>query len=219
MMQCARRSLPWEEMFRAIESSFDFTTDEELERDICLTNIPGEAPAITPTVRTICPANEDICHREARGPFQNDIARLSALLDESCVAAFMIDCDCEVVIWNRACEILTLIPKEDVLGAPLNASSPFDNNALPLPSLAGLLLQTNGAGISEYSEKGILKYDPCLEIIECKGLFMIDGERRTLRINASKMRDRTGNTVGALQYAQDDNREEEAPTFLWINDA
>jgi len=219
MMRFAGRSLPEEEIFRDSEPSFDVLAEEQLERDICSMNIPDELPAVSTTADTIRPARKDTRRAESCGLFHREIEHLSELLDRSSVASFMIDRHCEVVIWNHACEMLTLIPKEYALGTSLNGSHPFDNEALPLPMLAGLLLETNGARVSEYTREGILRYDPRLEVILCKGLFVISGERRVLRINASRMRDGTGRLVGALQYAQDDDNDEEAPTFYWINDS
>lgn len=46
---------------------------------------------------------------------------LSAMMDSIPVASLMIDSNDRVVIWNRACEVLTGIPREEVLNQPLKS--------------------------------------------------------------------------------------------------
>jgi PAS domain-containing protein len=152
------------------------------------------------------------CQSEPRNSVRVEIDNLAAMLDCSPIPTLMISCGRDVVSWNRACEVLTHVPKEHVLGKPLDFRHFFNGRCLPV--LANLLLEGNKEEILKHVRRGVVQYNPYLEIVECKGYIQVGGDRKILRMSATKMKDGQGRLLGAVQYAQDITREERIQKHL-----
>lgn len=134
--------------------------------------------------------------------------RLSAVLDASPVATVMISPEREVLLWNRAAEAVTLIPRHRVLGRSLDLSSLLADSSNQV--LAGLLLDLPEAKIlEEYGKRGICKFELHPEAIEAKGSIVVGGRIKRVHVIACKVRDPEGRLLGVIQCAQDITREEQ----------
>ena len=140
------------------------------------------------------------------------IEPLAELLDGSPVPALMINCRREIVLWNRAAEILTSIHRDDVLGSPLRLPSLFGGKSLPL--LAEILLDASEKQMSEYRTKSSPWHGACLETLESKGYITVRGEKKILKMTATRIRSARGRLIGVIQYAQDVTREEQLEEYL-----
>jgi PAS domain S-box-containing protein len=128
--------------------------------------------------------------------------RLSSILDGSPVSSFVIDCDRRVTAWNMVNEFFTGIPKENILGKPLDLS-PLFKDKVP-PALADLVLEMSDKEIMKrYGHKGIRKSEIHPQAFESTGSIWIRGKEHILAIQATRLRDAAGNVIGAIQCAQD----------------
>lgn len=126
----------------------------------------------------------------------------SAILDGSPMATFMIDRDHKVVLWNRACASLTQISKEEVLGNPLDLSFLYRDK--PTPVLAELVLDLDDEELlNEYGKAGVRRDALNQESYMVTNRVWVGGEERLLAIQATRLRSRLGEVVGAIQCAQD----------------
>ena len=145
--------------------------------------------------------------KEAQKRLLEEMEHLSCVLDGSPVSSFMIDCNGEVILWNRACELLTGIPRQKTFGKPLDLTSLFLGKHLPVPAEL-LLKMTEDEIVEHFGKRGIKRYDPFLETIECKGFIVADGKRKSLRIIATRIKDSSGRVTGVFQCADDITEEE-----------
>jgi two-component system cell cycle sensor histidine kinase/response regulator CckA len=112
-----------------------------------------------------------------------------------------------VILWNRACAALTVTPKEQVLGRPLDLSGILKDSTVPV--LAELLLDLPEDEIlKRHGQRGIRKYDPHPEAIETKGTIVVGGRTKRVQVIASKVRDPEGRLLGIIQCAQDITKED-----------
>jgi two-component system, cell cycle sensor histidine kinase and response regulator CckA len=145
--------------------------------------------------------------KEVQRLLRQERERLAAVLDGSPVASLMIDQNRAVLLWNRAAEVMCHVPRQQVLGEPLD-SSPFYNGKR-VPILAELLLQMSEKEIlKHYGKNETLQYDPRLGVLESKGYIIVKGEKRILKIIAARVKDPAGKLIGVIQCAQDITREE-----------
>jgi PAS domain S-box-containing protein len=127
---------------------------------------------------------------------------LIAILDGIPVPTFMIDRDHSVVLWNRSNETFTGITKEMVLGKRLDLSPLFKEKAPP--TLAEIILNmTDEEIIRKFDPSSVRKNETQPSAFECTGKIWLWGEERTISIQAARILDSIGNTVGAVQTVQD----------------
>ncbi len=132
--------------------------------------------------------------------------RLEAVLDGSPIATFLIDPDGKVVLWNRTCEDLTQIPRQTMLGKPINLQPLYQGKELPV--LADLLLRHDIETIIErYGQAGIrqLPYHP--EGVEVLTQIHVEGQTYHLHAVATRIRDEEGNLLGIIQCGRDITKE------------
>ncbi len=134
--------------------------------------------------------------------------RLNAVLDASPVATLMISPQREVLLWNRAAEAVTLIPRQQVLGRPLDLSPIMEDRSHQ--ALAELLLDLPETEILlEHGKRGIRKFDLHPEAIETKGSIVVGGRAKRVHVIACRVRDPQGRLLGIIQCAQDITNEEQ----------
>jgi diguanylate cyclase (GGDEF)-like protein/PAS domain S-box-containing protein len=129
--------------------------------------------------------------------------QLSSIMDGSPVSTFVINRDRCVILWNLVCELITGIPKEEVLGKPINLRSLYSNEKAP-PTLAELVLEMKDEEILEkHSKRGVCKSTIHPEAFEAVDAIRIKGEEHIMVIQATRLRNAKGDIVGAIQCAQD----------------
>ena len=146
----------------------------------------------------------------AIGDYERSFA--NKLLEMLAVPTFVLDIDCKVMSWNRACERLTGVPSCDVLGRGDHWRSFYD---APRPILAELVLQQRTAQVAQVfarpptpSEAG--------NALCAEGWCDMPrtGRRRYLAADASPIFDEDGALVAAVQTLRDMTEEKLARRAL-----
>lgn len=146
--------------------------------------------------------------KQAQAQLRQEWERLAAVLDGNPIATFMIDLEGRVVLWNRACEILTQMPRGEVLGARLDLTPLFSGRERPV--LALLLLEHSDEAIRDsFQGKPSVRFMPDLGILESQTAIAVEGKRRIVRASAARIRDARGSVIGVVQSARDVTHEEE----------
>ncbi|MFD2367887.1 diguanylate cyclase [Pseudoduganella sp. GCM10020061] len=139
------------------------------------------------------------------------------LMERLAVPAFVIDPDCKVVIWNRACEDLTHVPAGEMVGTREHWRSFYQ---APRPTLADLVVQ------NRTDEIGILyprHSMPCDAAGLTRGSHLRAenwcdmpraGQRRYLAADASPILDDDGELVAVVQTLRDMTDERDARAAL-----
>lgn len=127
---------------------------------------------------------------------------LAQVVAGSPVAMLVIDASHRVVLWNRACELLTGVAAQDVVGTS-EAWRPFYPQARPI--MADLIV--NGALDSDVDQFYHGKYRLSAHIdgaFEAEDFFPAMGEGgRWLYFTATAIRDEGGQIIGAIETLQD----------------
>ncbi|MFW6115661.1 MAG: PAS domain-containing protein, partial [Chloroflexota bacterium] len=146
---------------------------------------------------------EDITQRRlAQEALRRSERRLSQIIEGTALAAFVLDADHTVTHWNRACEVLTGTPGEEVIGTRAHWK-PFYSRQRPL--LADLVL--DGAAESElrhhYGDHG--RPCPLIEGAYEAETFLphLGSEGRWLSCSAAPLRDRAGEIAGVVEIMHD----------------
>lgn len=144
----------------------------------------------------------DISQQQAIDSLRLELDRLMAVMDRSPVATFMIDRKQQIILWNRASELLTEITRQSVLGKPLRDISFFQDKAEPI--LAELMLDlSNEAILRKYGDKGIHEASPDKNALEFVERIRLKGEERVFNILSTRFADENGEIIGVIQCAQD----------------
>lgn len=123
------------------------------------------------------------------------------LMEHLVVPTFVIDADCKVMIWNRACERLTGVPASELIGTRNHWRAFYDE---PRPLLADLLAQ----GRVHEAASIYVQHGPCLELrngitaenwCEMPRLKM----RRYLAIDTGPIYDSAGKLIAVVQTLRD----------------
>jgi len=145
-------------------------------------------------------------------PALNKGAFAARLMEMLAVPTFVLDTDCRVMIWNRACERLTGVAANDVLGTCDHWRS---FHQAPRPTLADLVIQ------GRLGEAQILYPNPASHIVEAGALCAESwcdmprvGMRRYLAADASPIRDDGGDMVAVVQTLRDLTDEKMAQVAL-----
>ncbi|HBT82027.1 MAG TPA: hypothetical protein DEB35_00870 [Desulfuromonas sp.] len=142
----------------------------------------------------------DISQRKA---FENALAEAQAfsenLLQNCAVPCFVIDANHTVLTWTRACEELTGVPGNAVVGTNEHWRAFY---AAPRPCLADMIVDDN-FDLPEYY--GIYAASPLLpEGFQAAGWFdFVGGRRRYLLFEAAPIRDGEGKIIAAIETLND----------------
>ncbi|HEY6897056.1 MAG TPA: diguanylate cyclase [Rhodocyclaceae bacterium] len=140
--------------------------------------------------------------RSAEAALKLERARMASVLNGSSVATFVIDLQHRVSFWNRACEVLTGHPAEEMIGTsePWRAFYPAHR-----PVMADLVLDGALAADMERYYHG--RFRPSLHIpeaVEAEDYFPLMGDGgRWLYFTAAPLRDDQGQVIGAIETLQD----------------
>jgi PAS domain S-box-containing protein len=133
---------------------------------------------------------------------QEERERLSSILDGSPFPTFVIDNQRKVILWNRACESLTSMAREEVLGKTLDWSRFYREPGHA--SLAELVLELDEEELlKRESSRMVRPFRTHPEAFEVVERMWIGGEERILHVVATRLRDPSGKVIGAIQSAQD----------------
>jgi diguanylate cyclase (GGDEF)-like protein/PAS domain S-box-containing protein len=130
----------------------------------------------------------------------HDIAFANKLLEMLAVPAFVLDTDCKVMIWNRACERLTGVPSQEVIGTTEHWRSFYDK---PQPSLADLVIQQRTDEIRQIYPRQHRQAPGHALCVESWCEMPRVGERRYLAADASPILDDGGALVAVVQTLRD----------------
>ncbi len=137
---------------------------------------------------------EDIVTRERE--------RFSVILDGNPIPSFVIDREHRVVFWNRACEFLTGVPRNDVLGEPVDSTIFYPEPARPI--LVDVVLEMDLEAMERlYGSKGLARCSFHSEAFEALDELTIAGKKRDVYFHASRLKDSNGEIIGAIETLKD----------------
>ena len=134
------------------------------------------------------------------------------LLEMLAVPAFVLDTECRVIIWNRACERLTGVPAAEMIGTKDHWRSFYDARR---PTLADLVIQNRTEEIDRlylrathgHDSVGQLCAESWCDMPRC-------GRRRYLAADASPIFDDQGELAAVVQTLRDMTEEKAAQIAL-----
>ncbi|WP_051434765.1 sensor histidine kinase [Desulfonatronum lacustre] len=127
---------------------------------------------------------------------------LAVILDGTPIATFVIDTEHRVIFWNKACEILTGVPRSECLGKPVDSRIFYPEPSRPV--LADLVLTMDRPKIAAlYRDKNLSPSAFIPEAFEASDRLAIQGAARSMYFLAARCRDERGEIVGAIETIQD----------------
>jgi two-component system, cell cycle sensor histidine kinase and response regulator CckA len=151
----------------------------------------------------------DVTHRRCtEEAIQREWSRLSSMLDGNPIPTFVIDRGHRVVLWNRACETLTGISKENVLGDEID-STVFHSGPRK-PTLADVVLESDEPAMEKwFGKKNLARSSTVPDAYEASDLMIMKGVKRYLYSIAARLKDPKGRLIGAIETLQDMTEREE----------
>ena len=152
--------------------------------------------------------------RSAEEAVRKERQRLEIILDGNPIPTFVIDLNHNVVIWNRACENLTGIIKKVALGRPLNQQIFYQNENMP--ALADLVLDMDEGALQQfYREKKLFRSHAIADAFEAADQLTVGGVlKKDIYFLAARLRDDSGNVIGAIETLQDITEKEQLQVQL-----
>ncbi|GAB6060509.1 PAS domain S-box protein [Desulfonatronum parangueonense] len=140
--------------------------------------------------------------RQAKNLLRQRRKQLAVLLDGNPIATFVIDTSHRVIFWNRACEILTGVPKAQCLGKPVDSRIFYSGAVRPV--LADLVLDMDQDTIQAlYKDKNLRPSSFIPEAFEATDRLIIQDKPRFIYFLAARCRDERGRVIGAIETIQD----------------
>ncbi len=119
-----------------------------------------------------------------------------SLLQSSSTATFVIDSNHCLLYWNRACEALTGIPADDILGTDKQWSAFYPEQT---PCLADLLIEkVPPSGTKEFSRSDII-----FDGVHGERWLDLGGRKRYLSYSAAPIKNDSGEIVAAVETLED----------------
>jgi diguanylate cyclase (GGDEF)-like protein/PAS domain S-box-containing protein len=140
--------------------------------------------------------------REARRKLEESEERLQQIVESSPIPTFVIDSDHMVTHWNKACENLTGISAEKIMGTRRQWAAFY---ASPQPVMADLVLDNAPEDdIARYYDFLSRRSTVISGAFEVEKFFPDVGDNgKWLFITSRQLRDRDGGTIGAIESLQD----------------
>lgn len=128
--------------------------------------------------------------------------RLYQIIENCTIPTFVIDSDHTVIHWNKACEKLTRIPAEEIVGTKKQWSAFY---LVERPVMADLIVdQASEEEVKRYYANKYERSTQMKEAYEAEDFFPDFGEEgKWLFFTAAPMRDSKGNILGAIETLQD----------------
>jgi diguanylate cyclase (GGDEF)-like protein/PAS domain S-box-containing protein len=132
------------------------------------------------------------------------------LMEMLAIPAFVLDADCRVIIWNRACARLTGVPAEEVLGTRGHRRGFY---AEERPTLADLVIQQRMADLADLYPR---HSSPCEQKLSAENWCDLPriGRRRYLAADASPIAADDGSLVAVVETLRDITEEKAAHMAL-----
>jgi signal transduction histidine kinase/CheY-like chemotaxis protein len=152
-----------------------------------------------PEISENCPFRQSLPNKNCQNL---ECGYLSTLLDRTPIAAFVINRDHLMVIWNRACEILTGVERDKVLNLPVDSRIFYSGQYRPL--LVDLVLDLNDDALRKWYDKKNLSKSPDIpDAYEASDELVIQGGKRNIHFMAAAIRNNNGEIIGAIETIQD----------------
>ncbi|TFW23029.1 diguanylate cyclase [Massilia arenosa] len=128
------------------------------------------------------------------------------------IPVFVLDPECRVIIWNRACERLTGVPATEVLGTRDHWRSFYD---VPRPTLADLVIQDRTAEVGALYQRQIAP-ESSPEGLAAENWCDMPraGKRRYLAVDANAIYTDDGALMGVIETLRDMTDEKNAQIAL-----
>ena len=141
-----------------------------------------------------------------------DLAFAHQLMEMLAIPVFVLDSNAHVLIWNRACERLTGVPAEEIIGTDNHWRSFYEQ---PRPTLADLVLQNRTDEIRHiYPRHGKTPQLPSHLSVETWCDMPRAGRRRYLAADASPIFDDKGQLSAVIESLRDLTEEKMARIAL-----
>jgi PAS domain S-box-containing protein len=151
----------------------------------------------------LCVFRDRTEEKRAQRELSRSYEYLELIVDRNPMPTFVLDEYGSVTLWNLACERLTGIPREEVLGSKPNFQVLYPNRKIP-PTLAELLLTFDPSFLVKKLEvRGVSLYPSMPDTVTCETAFETRGSEKRVKLIASRLYDRDGRLIGAIQIAQD----------------
>lgn len=144
---------------------------------------------------------QDVTERKEMEIARRDAERrLSEIVNSSPVPTFVIDRECRVTHWNRACEALTSVPAHEMIGRSevWRAFYPFDTRRVVLAEL--VVKGTSLDALAQHYGDRAVASALVPGAFEAKDFFPAFGEKgKTMRFMAAPLHNTKGETTGAIE--------------------
>ena len=146
-------------------------------------------------------SNRDITDRKlAEEELKEKDKFMKSMVQSSAVATFVVNAEHKVIYWNRACEDLTGIKSEDLMGTSDHWKAFYDH---PRPCVADVIIDNKFnemTNLYEVYAKSVLIPDG----IRAEGWYPnLGGKNRYIVFDAAPIRDDNGKITGAIETLQD----------------
>jgi PAS domain S-box-containing protein len=157
-------------------------------------------------------SNRDITDRKkAAEELKGKDKFLESMIQSSAVATFVVNVEHKVIYWNKACEDLTGIKSEDLLGASDHWKAFYDH---PRPCVADLIIDNKFnemTNLYEVYASSVLIPDG----IRAEGWYPnLGGKNRYIVFDAAPIRDNNGKISAAIETLQDITKRKQAEDAL-----
>ncbi|MEN6464657.1 MAG: PAS domain S-box protein [Syntrophaceae bacterium] len=181
----------------------------------------GSAVMITSGRRRVV-LEEEVKFLREREKWQEDLARekrkVEGIIEGSPIASFVIDRNHKIIFWNKACEELTGLRGEDMIGTD-NQFMPFYPEKRPV--IADIIVdQDLDQGLTLfYGEKEVQPHAIIEGAYEASDFYPNLGGGRHLYFLAAPIYDENGEVIAAIETLQDVSREKQLELDLTNNAA
>ncbi len=128
--------------------------------------------------------------------------QLSAILDGTPVATFVIDNEHRVISWNKACEMLTGVSRKKVLGRRVDSGIFYPGPKRPV--LADVVLDMDELKMVElYREKNLARHLLIPEAFEASDRVVLQGVPKDIYFLAARYRNISGQVIGVIETISD----------------
>ncbi len=136
-----------------------------------------------------------------RNAYDQDTDLLS-ILDSTPVATFVIGTDLNARYWNSACEKITGVKREEVINCPIDSRMFYPGKRRPI--LAEMVLTENTQHTRNlYKDKGLEHHRVIPDALSATDTLVLGGQNRVIHFTATRIHDKTGTCIGAIETFQD----------------
>ncbi|SFM63778.1 hybrid sensor histidine kinase/response regulator [Thermodesulforhabdus norvegica] len=150
--------------------------------------------------------------KKIREKEQESFRFMQTLFDSIPIPTFAVDTGGRVILWNRACEKLTGMSREGLLGRKPDFSPLYPERESPPPTLAELLITMTPEEIAEKFKRSGVWLKEGAVVVETE--FSVEDSVKAVKLIAGRIYDERGVIRGAIQTAQDVTSERRMEQYL-----